>query len=81
MSEKRQNQIYQAIKSSSELKEGNYISVTIKGTGFLGLGKQQVELRGRAASEKDKAKIEEIARENAGALEIVNMIRLDKTTK
>ena len=81
MSEKRQNQIYQAIKNSSELKEGNYISVTIKGTGFLGLGKQQVELRGRAASEKDKAKIEDIARENAGVLEIVNMIRLDKTTK
>ena len=81
MSEKRQNQIYQAIKNSSELKEGNYISVTIKGTGFLGLGKQQVELRGRAASEKDKAKIEEIARENAGSLEIINMIRLDKTTK
>ena len=81
MSEKRQNQIYQAIKNSSELKEGNYISVNIKGTGFLGLGKQQVELRGRAASEKDKAKIEEIARENAGSLEIINMIRLDKTTK
>ena len=81
MSEKRQDQIYQAIKNSSELKEGNYISVTIKGTGFLGLGKQQVELRGRAASEKDKAKIEEIARENAGSLEIINMIRLDKTTK
>ncbi len=81
MSEKLKNQIYQAIRDSSDLREGNYISVNIKGTGLLGLGKKQIELRGRAASEKAKAKIEEIARENAGALEIINMIRLDKTTK
>ncbi len=81
MSEKREDRIYQAIKGSSEIKAGNYISVKIKGTGFLGLGKEQVELRGRAASEKDKAKIEEIAKENAGGLEIVSMIRLDTTTR
>jgi len=81
MSEKLKNQIYQAIRDSSELREGNYISVNVKGTGLLGLGKKQIELRGRAASEKAKAKIEEIAKENAGGLEIVNMIRLDKTTK
>ena len=81
MSEKREDRIYQAIKGSSEINVGNYISVKIKGTGFLGLGKEQVELRGRAASEKDKAKIEEIAKENAGGLEIVSMIRLDTTTR
>ncbi len=81
MSEKLKNQIYQAIRDSSELREGNYISVNIKGTGLLGLGKKQIELRGRAASEKDKAKIEEIARQIAGNLEIVSSIRLDRTTK
>jgi hypothetical protein len=81
MSEKLKNQIYQAIRDSSELREGNYISVNIKGTGLLGLGKKQIELRGRAANEKDKAKIEEIAKGIAGDLEIVSTIRLDRTTK
>jgi hypothetical protein len=81
MSEKLKNQIYQAIRDSSELREGNYISVNIKSSGPLGLGKKQIELRGRAASEKDKAKIEEIARQIAGKLEIVSSIRLDRTTR
>jgi hypothetical protein len=81
MSEKLKNKIYNAIKNSPELREGNYISVNLKGTGLMGLGKKQIELRGRAASEKDKEKIEEIARQNAGGLEVISMIRLDRTTK
>ena len=81
MSERIKDKIFTAIKSSSEIHEGNYISVSLKTTGFMGLGKNQIELRGRAASEKDKALIEEIARQNAGGLEVISTIRLDRTTK
>jgi len=79
MSENLKNKVFNAIKNSPEIKEGNYISVNIKSAGFLGMGKQQIEVSGRAASEKDKAKIEEIARQNSGGIEVVSTIRIGRT--
>ena len=59
--EKIKTQIQDAIKSSPELKAGNYISVSARRDGLPIIGKYRIELSGRAASDKDKAKIEEIA--------------------
>ena len=73
--EKIKKAIYDAISASSDLQPGNYVSVTVKNTGFLMFGKKQIELNGRAASEKDKAKIEEIAKGLAENLEIVTASR------
>jgi hypothetical protein len=79
MSEKLRAKIFNAITSSQDVQRGNYISVSVKGSGFLGFGKKQVELSGRAASEKDKSRIEEIARENSEGLEVISQIRLGRS--
>ena len=79
MSEKIRAKVYDAIKNSPDVREGNYVNVTLKKTGFLGMGKAQLELTGRAASEKDKAKIEEIAKGAASGLEVVSTIRIGRT--
>ena len=71
--------IMEAIKSSSEVKPGNYISVNIKSTGFLGFGKRVIELTGRANSDKDKDAIEKIARGLAEGLEVVSTVRTGRT--
>jgi hypothetical protein len=80
MSEKIRKKIYDAIKNAPDLKEGNYVSVALKKTGFLGMGKNQIELRGRASSEKAKAHMEEIAKGIAGNLEVVSEIRITSST-
>ncbi len=77
-SEKLKNKIYEAIKGSSELKAGNYISVNVKTVGFL-FGKRVIELTGRAATDKDKETIDRIARELAEGLEVVSTVRTGRT--
>jgi hypothetical protein len=77
MADKLQQTIYDAITSSSELKPGNYVSVAVKKTSLF--GKKQIQLSGRANSEADKAKIEEIAKGLAEGLEVVSTIRLGRT--
>ena len=79
MADKLKDKIFAAIKNSPDVKEGNYISVNVKSSGVLGLGKKSVELTGRAKSEAAKAKIEEIARENAGDVEVISTIRVGRT--
>ena len=79
MSEKIKQKIDSAIKDSEDVQAGNYISVTLKKTGPLGFGKKQIELSGRAASEKAKTTIEEIARQHAEGLEVISQIRLGRT--
>ena len=78
MANKLQDKILAAIKNSPDVKAGNYISVVVK-SGMLGFGKQQIELSGRTASEKDKAKIEEIAKEAAGGIDIISTLRVSRT--
>ncbi len=78
--EKIRKAIYDAITGSSDIKPGNYVSVTIKNTGFLMFGKKQIELNGRASSEADKAKIEKMARGLAEHLEVVSNLRLGKVS-
>jgi hypothetical protein len=79
MSEKIRAKVYDAIQNSPDVKEGNYVNVTLRKTGFLGFGKAQLELSGRAASEKDKTRIEEIAKGASEGLEVISNIRLGRT--
>jgi len=73
--DKVKTKIQDAIKGSQEIKAGNYISVNTKRDGLPLVGKVRIELTGRAASDKDKAKIEEIAKGLSEGLEIVSYIR------
>jgi osmotically-inducible protein OsmY len=73
--EKIKTRIQDALKSSPDLKAGNYISVSAKRDGLPIFGKFHLELTGRAASDKDKAKIEEIAKSLAEGLEITSYVR------
>jgi len=67
--------IQEAIKSSPDIKAGNYISVAAKRSGLPIFGKYHLTLTGRAGSDKEKAKIEEIAKGLAEGLEIVSYVR------
>ncbi len=73
--DKIKTKIQDAIKTSPDLKAGNYISVSAKRDGLPIIGKFHLELSGRAASDKDKAKIEEIAKGLAEGMEIVSYVR------
>lgn len=72
--------IDQAIRSSNEIREGNYISVSVEKTGFLFFGSTKIVLTGRAKSEKDKAKVEEIANQNASGVEVESRLRISQTS-
>ncbi|MFP4114052.1 MAG: hypothetical protein ACOC2Y_04490 [Spirochaetota bacterium] len=63
-----------AIKNSTEIKPGNYVTVKVEKQGLFGKG--SVVLTGRCTSEKDKAKIEEIAREAAADAKIESRLRV-----
>ncbi len=77
MADKLQQAIYDAITNSSEIKPGNYVSVTVKKQSLF--GKKQIQLTGRANSEAEKTKIEEIANGLSEGLEVVSNIRLGRT--
>ena len=66
--------IDRAIKESTEVKPGNYVTVKAEKSGLFGKGK--ITLTGRTTSEKDKAKIEEIAAANAGDFEVESKLRV-----
>lgn len=77
---KLKDKVYWAIKNSNELKAGNYVTVTVEKTGFLFFGKPKLILTGRTTSEKDMQKVEEIARSEAGEVEVESRLRLGKTS-
>lgn len=79
MSEKIRQKIADEIRSASDVGPGNYVSVSLQKLGFLGMGKKQIQLTGRASSDTAKVKIEEIAKANAEGLEIISSIRIGKT--
>ena len=68
--QKARDQVDNAIKNSDEIKPGNYITVKVEKAGIF--GKPSIVLTGRCTSEKDKAKIEEVAQ---GAVGDVNLER------
>jgi TATA-box binding protein (TBP) (component of TFIID and TFIIIB) len=72
--------IDQAIRSSNEVREGNYVSVGVEKTGFLFFGSSKIVLTGRTKSEKDKAKVEEIANQNSSGVEVESRLRVSQTS-
>jgi hypothetical protein len=69
--------IDRAIKSSGDVKPGNYVTVKVEKSGLF--GKSTIVLTGRTTSEKDKAAIEGIADSNAGGLVIESRLRVSET--
>ena len=69
-----------AIKASDQVKEGNYITVSVEKKGMLGLGGQRIVLSGRATSDKVIEAVTKIADEHAAGLEVVNNLRLGKAS-
>lgn len=78
-SEKLKTKIMEAIKGSSEIKPGSYISVNVKNIGLPIFGKRVIEITGRASSDKDKETIEKLARELSEGLEVVSTVRAGRS--
>lgn len=76
--QKTRDAIDNAIKGSSEIKPGNYVTVKSEKQGLF--GKPFIVLSGRCTSEKDKAKIEEIAQQAAGEVKIESRLRVSTTS-
>lgn len=79
MSDKLQQKIFQAVTNAEGVGPGNHISVSIRKSGFMGLGPKTVEISGRATSQAAIAKIEEVAKAHAEGLEVVCNIRLGRS--
>jgi osmotically-inducible protein OsmY len=71
---KVRDDIDNAIKNSDEVKPGNYVTVKVEKQGMF--GKPFIQLTGRCTSEKDKTKIEEIARANASDVKLESSLRV-----
>jgi osmotically-inducible protein OsmY len=69
-----------ALKASEEIKEGNYITVSVEKKGVLGFGGQTVVLSGRVTSEKVMEAAARIAEEHAQGLEVANKLRIGKVS-
>lgn len=69
--------IDEAIKASSEVKEGNYVTVKVEKSGLF--GKAHITLTGRTTSEVVKAKVNEIAVANAAGVDVRNEMRVSTT--
>ena len=69
-----------AIRASSEIGAGNYVSVSVKKKGFLGSGGLEVTLTGRCKSEKTKDAVEAIIKEHAPDAALVDSLRVGGTS-
>lgn len=76
--QKTRDAIDNAIKGSTEIKPGNYVTVKSEKQGLF--GKPFIVLSGRCTSEKDKAKVEEIAQQAAGDVKIDSRLRVSSTS-
>jgi hypothetical protein len=63
---------------SDEIKPGNYVTVKVEKQGLF--GKPYIVLTGRCTSEKDKAKVEEIANANAEDVKVESQLRVSSTS-
>lgn len=69
-----------AIRSSSEVGPGNYVSVAVNKKGFLGSGGLEVTLTGRCKSEKAMQAVEKLVKETAEGAAVVNKMRVGGTS-
>ncbi|MFW5743172.1 MAG: hypothetical protein ACOC6J_07285 [Spirochaetota bacterium] len=76
--QKTRDAIDNAIKGSTEIKPGNYVTVKSEKQGLF--GKPFIVLSGRCTSEKDKVKVEEIAQQAAGEVKVESRLRVSTTS-
>lgn len=70
--------IEQAIQGSDTLGAGNYVTVKVEKSGFLGMGGAKIVLTGRTKSDKDKEAIEALANEKASGVDVESRLRVSK---
>ena len=75
--QKVRDRIDEALKASSEIKEGNYVTVKVEKAGLF--GKAHIVLTGRTTSGAMKTKINEIAASVAEGIEITDQLRVSST--
>jgi osmotically-inducible protein OsmY len=76
--QKVRDRIDAALKASSKIKEGNYVTVKTEKAGLF--GKTHIALTGRTISESMKATIGEIAESAAEGLAVENQLRVSTTS-
>ena len=76
--QKARDAVDNALKSSTEVRPGNYVTIKVEKKGLF--GKSTLVLSGRCTSERDKAKIEEIANEAAGGVAVDSRLRVSSTS-
>jgi hypothetical protein len=69
-----------AIRSSSEVGPGNYVSVAVKKKGFLGSGGLEITLSGRCKSDKSMQAVEQLVKEKAPEAKVENKMRVGGTS-
>ena len=74
--ERIQNEIQRVIGDDPTIQEANRILISVEKTGFMGLGKATVFLRGSVHSESDRKKAEKTASLHCGGLRVVDDIRI-----
>lgn len=74
--QKARDAVDNAIKASDEIRPGNYINVAVEKTGLF--GKPFLVLTGRCTSDKDKAKVEEVATAAAGEIKVESRLRVSQ---
>lgn len=77
---KLKEQLETAIRNSSEVGPGNYVSVAVSKKGFLGSGGLEVTLSGRCKSEKTMEAVQKVAAEIAPDAGVVNNMRVGGTS-
>jgi osmotically-inducible protein OsmY len=66
------------IDASQNIKEPGKISVYVNKDGFLFFGTKKIVVKGRVVSEKEKEHVFEIARNQAGEMEVVDELTVKK---
>ncbi|MFW5728504.1 MAG: BON domain-containing protein [bacterium] len=69
-----------AIRSSSDVGAGNYVSVAVSKKGLFGSGGLEVTLTGRCKSEKAKETVQKLVEETAEGASVVNKLRIGGTS-
>ncbi|MFO7782044.1 MAG: hypothetical protein R6W94_10510 [Spirochaetia bacterium] len=76
--DKIKDKVYWAIKNSSELKPGNYVTVSVEKKGLF--GKPKIVLSGRTPSETEQEKVINVAKEAAGDFEVESRLGITKVS-
>ena len=76
--DKIKDKVYWAIKNSSDLKPGNYVTVSVEKKGMF--GKPKIVLSGRTPSESEQEKVLNVAKGAAGDLEVESRLGITKVS-